>query len=183
MTNTTIREEESERDLAYWLGRDYVSDELRHRLADASILIVPQEGFRDYEGPLFPVATEEFFRFAREELPDDAEVDICIEDGDYKELALHESLIIIATVSVASSFLAGLAVNLVWHFLERRIGSKAKEKKTTAKATIIVNTTKTAKTDKRAVEIHYEGPADQLKSSMMTKINELIKRDEAGSNG
>ena len=42
----------------YWLSREYVSDEIRPELEQADLLLVPQEGFRDREGPLFPVGTE-----------------------------------------------------------------------------------------------------------------------------
>ncbi len=75
-----------------WLNKEFVSDELRNLISDASILIVPFENLRDTSNPLlFPVGTEEILRYFKDKLPTEKLVDICISDEDYQEFAFNSN--------------------------------------------------------------------------------------------
>lgn len=73
-----------------WLSKDFVTDELKQLVSNASILIVPFENLRDTPNPLlFPIGTEEILRFFKEKLPEGQLIDICITDEDYQEFAFY----------------------------------------------------------------------------------------------
>lgn len=73
-----------------WLNKEFVSEELRKLISNASILIVPFENLRDTPNPLlFPVGTEEILRYFKEKLPQEQIIDICITDEDYQEFAFY----------------------------------------------------------------------------------------------
>ena len=73
-----------------WLNKEYVTDELRKLISDASILIVPFENLRNTQNPLlFPIGTEEILRYFKKELPSEQLIDICITDEDYQEFAFY----------------------------------------------------------------------------------------------
>lgn len=75
-----------------WLGKDYVTDDLRNMLSDVSILIVPFENLRDTPNPLlFPIATDSLLRYFKERLPKDQAIDICITDELYQEFAFYNN--------------------------------------------------------------------------------------------
>ena len=57
--------EDTDHDFSYWLNRPYISEELRKELEKSDILIIPKEGIRDFDTPLFPVKTEEIFTYMR----------------------------------------------------------------------------------------------------------------------
>ena len=66
MSATTI--EESEKGFEYWASREYITAETGEKIRRAPVLVIPDEGFRDRPGPVFPVRTEELFQLLRERL-------------------------------------------------------------------------------------------------------------------
>lgn len=92
--------EDSEKDFNYWLTRPYISKSLSKDLSEVDLLIIPFEGWKDINYPLFPVGTEkilDFFKKNNEKLEEypKIKVDICIEEKDYKELSLNADLMIL----------------------------------------------------------------------------------------
>jgi hypothetical protein len=175
MPTDLLEVRETERNLAYWYSRPFVSPELRARIEKAPILLVPQEGFRDYAGPVFPVGTEEMFRRAQEDTKAGGPFDVCISDEDYKELALHESLFIVVTIAIGSLVGAPIVVNIVSEYLKGKLLSPAKEKTATAKFTLIVSETSTKDAKHRAIEMKYEGPVDKLEPTFTARLAELMR--------
>lgn len=75
-----------------WLTKDFVTDELRQLVSNASILIVPFENLRDTPNPLlFPIGTDEILRYFKEKLPEEQLIDICITDPDYQEFGFYNN--------------------------------------------------------------------------------------------
>ncbi len=73
-----------------WLAKEYVTEDLKEMLSDASILIVPFENLRDTPNPfLFPIATGDILRYFKENLPPEQKIDICITDEAYQEFAFY----------------------------------------------------------------------------------------------
>jgi hypothetical protein len=165
-----VRIADAPSDRQYWMQRSFVDDCLRARLGDVNVLLVPQEGFRDYDGPLFPVGTEEFFRFLRENAPADAKVDICISDDDYKELALHADWLILAGV-VVTSVIAPVVVNLVSEYLKNRLWPN--EATRGVKVQLVCQQSEQAQC---AIGVSYEGPADKFQPTMLAAIESLSNR-------
>ena len=69
---------------SFWSTQGSLTDELRESFRQADIVLVPEPGFGDYTGPLFPVNTGEFFRYLREKAPAGVKVELAVEDSDYK---------------------------------------------------------------------------------------------------
>lgn len=75
-----------------WLNKDFINDDLKKLISNASILIVPYENYRDTSNPLlFPVGTEGILRYFKEKLPEELLIDICISDEDYQEFAFFSN--------------------------------------------------------------------------------------------
>ena len=73
-----------------WLEKEFVNDELKTVLSNASILIVPFENLRDTSNPLlFPIGTENILAYFKENLPSEQIIDICISDELYQEFAFY----------------------------------------------------------------------------------------------
>lgn len=72
-----------------WINKEYIPENLKQPLSLASIMILPEENLRDFERPLFPVATEEVLRYFKQHLPRGIMIDICISDAGYQEFAFY----------------------------------------------------------------------------------------------
>lgn len=72
-----------------WISKEFVPQDLRDSLSNAAIMMVPFENLREDTGPLFPTGTEELFRYFKENLPKEIQIDICIADEDYQEFAFY----------------------------------------------------------------------------------------------
>lgn len=148
----------------YWLHRPYVSDALREELMAADVLLVPQEKFRDHDGPLFPEGTSALLPF----LQDNAgslKVDICADDETYRELALHYDLVDVG-MFVASSMAAPLLVNWIQKHLDRL----REPDNTEVTCRVIVQQ---APDGSRAVQADYRGPANELRDTFEPFLRDL----------
>jgi hypothetical protein len=162
MENITITESVEE-SFGFWLNKPYISDELRSVLSSANVLIVPYEGFRELDTRVFPVGTEEIFSELKSHVDNGVVPEICIEDKDYRELALHSDLLIIGTF-IVTTFAAPTFVNIVSEWVNNRLGFK--KESTNVKIELTV-----AKSDGTAGRILYEGPAKEF----ATTVGEAIQ--------
>jgi hypothetical protein len=103
------------------LAKPYISDNLRQQLSQSNILLLPLENFREGTGIIFPIGTDEVFNYLRENSPDDVCVDILVEDGDYKEIALFSDFLIILGGFIVKFIGAPIFVNLVSNYLIKKI--------------------------------------------------------------
>lgn len=175
-TNWSIAE--SDQGFDYWLSRDYISTELRQNLEGASLIIVPQEGFKDYDKPVFPVGTEEFFHFLKDNEDKNIQADICVEDNEYRELALHAGILVIAGI-VVTALVLPITVNLVSRYLEQRLWPNNKSNIVKHRITVIEKIGDTTK----AIDIKYEGPAVEYESSMRKALVSLSQKMNVDVNG
>jgi hypothetical protein len=152
---------QTESDFSYWSSLPSLPIELRESIRQADIVIVPQPGFGDYTGPLFPVKTEELFRHLRDNVPAGMKVELGVEDADYRELALHSEIVIIATI-LAKWLGAPLAVGLIKDYLMKRLGKRFKTAE--VRFTMIVDHSEGG--NKKTGQISYEGPAQTFETSL-----------------
>lgn len=165
----SLRIETTDKAFDYWLERPYVEG-LKHELAASNLLLVPQESFRGFDEPVFPVKTEEFLAELRESAPEAVSVDICIDDESYKELALHFDVIVLAGV-VVTTVVAPIAVNLISEVLKKRLLGAPEAEKAVAKGQITVVETENGRT--RAATIVFEGPAANVKEQLDGALKQL----------
>jgi hypothetical protein len=141
--------EKSETSFDAWLSKPYISDQLRRQLSKSNVLLLPQEDFREGTGIIFPLGTDEFFSYLRENAPEKVEVDILVEDSDYKEIALFSDLLIILGSFFVTSIVAPIFVNLVSDYLVK----KKLPKKTTNQVRIEI----LVERDEGTTRVFYEG--------------------------
>jgi len=142
-----LKIEDTERSFDFWLNRPFIPATLRGQLSRANVLLVPTEGYRDFDGPVFPEGTEQLLDYLRNDCPDGASVDICIDDDEYRELVIHDAIVVISSM-IVSSVVCPLIVNRIQRYLDRRRSSD----QTHVKVRI------TEVEGGKAREITYEGP-------------------------
>jgi hypothetical protein len=102
--------ERSDRNVHYWATRRFVGPDVADRIQKSAIIICPWEGFRDYNGPVFPVGTESFYGYLRNHAPEGIDVEIAVDDSEYTEVALHGALVIVGSVLIVLGTGIGLPV-------------------------------------------------------------------------
>jgi hypothetical protein len=165
--------EDSEENFSSWINRPYVPEELRNQLVAANVLIVPREGFRERPDPVFPVGTEELLQYFRGNSDKGISADICIADEDYRELALHEALIIIGGF-VVTSLVAPIVTDLISTYIKKRWGSKEEKAKIKLELTVVEK-------DGRASKLLYEGPSKDFSKTVKPALKTLSERNGQGN--
>ena len=160
----TLVQEISRESIESWCNRPYIGDALRDQLLRANVLLVPIEGFRERTDPMFPQGTEELLQFLRESPDEDIKVDICIEDQDYRELALHFDLLVLAG-AVVTLVVAPVVADLISEYIKRHLGSR--EPEAIVKSELIVYD----EISGRSVRLSYEGPASAYRDTMANAIH------------
>jgi len=160
---------ETQSDFAYWSGLPSLTTETREAIRQADIVLVPDPGFGDHVGPIFPVGTGEFYQWLREKAQVTAKVELAVEDADYRELVLHSDVVRIATLLV-KWLAASLAVDLIKDYLKERLGDRFKGSK--VYCTLIVD--QSHGETRKAVQLSYEGPADTLVASMKQALESPV---------
>jgi len=146
-----------------WAKRSYIESELRERILNSNVLLVPGEGYVDSDALFFPEGTEQLVEFLRENSPPDVPLEICVEDKDYKELSRYADVVFLASF-IVYKIAAPIVVSLVAGYLKERLGSK--EKGTIAKWSLTVEDKETG----QSTQLSYEGPAEKLKEQMQEAL-------------
>ena len=150
--------------LTYWYDRPYISPKLRKQLSAANVLIVPEEDNSSVNGPVFPSGTDELFSFLKEHCPDGIIPEICIEDGDFRELDLRHDILYICKLAV-DYIIAPIIVNILYDYIKYRIANK---RDVTLKTQFIIS-----KPDGSAIKYKYNGPAEQFLDVLEAHISIL----------
>jgi addiction module HigA family antidote len=164
---------ETDSGFRYWSSLPSLTGEIRKAVRQADIVLVPYEGFRNYQGPVFPVGTEELFQIIREQVPTGMEVELAIEDADYKELALHSDIVTIADFLV-KYLAAPVAVALITAYLKKRLGGRFSS--TQVRASMIVDHSKGD--TRQAMRISYEGSATAFERSVKEALTTLAGQQQ-----
>lgn len=157
--------EASKEDFSTWINRPFIPNELKAQLHRANVLIVPREGFRGRVEPVFPVGTEELFQFLKEYSDKGLNVDLCIADADYRELALHGAVIIVG-VFIVTSVIFPVLVILISDYIEKRFGLKEGKSKIKVEMTVI-------ESDGRVSRMLYEGSAKDFKKTVKPSLESI----------
>jgi len=148
-------------------SKDYFPKELEGAIKKANMLILPYEGFRDFEKPVFPEETQKFFHFLREKGDPSLITDICISDEDYFELELHADLIVIPMM-ILSSFVLPVTINVVSDYISSKIESRNRNTELKVKATFTVVNGDSSKI------FEFEGDADKFEETF-EPVKDLFK--------
>jgi hypothetical protein len=154
--------------LAQRNGLAQLTMETRAAVAAAGIVLVPDDGFRDYPGPVFPHGTVEFLQFVRDHAPSDTTVAIAVEEAEYKEVVLHSDIVRLATMFV-EYVAAPMAVSLIAAYLKDFLGSRFG--RVEARAAIVV--LQKEGDIEQTVRVSYEGPAPNAEQALRDAIASL----------
>jgi len=153
-----------------WLNQPFVANDLRSQLTRANVLLIPDLEYCGYAGPLFPAGTEDFFHFLANQSSDEIRADICIEDREYRSLALLHDDVWFATVIVLPA-LAQVIAHYVIRFLDEKLGSRVTETRIKSKVVIA-----SPETDK-SVTVEFEGLASEYDEYVASTLK-LVRSEQ-----
>lgn len=146
---STIRFSELE-DLGL-LPNDYKDD-----ILNADIVIMPRVNEYRSEGKVFTEDTMKYFK-TLQAYTEDVKVEICADDEDFHELALHSDEITLPMLLVTGIGFP-TAVNFIWHYINKYILMPRNDKDVNVSVSIIVDENGNAK------QIDYSGKAEDFES-------------------
>ena len=141
-------------DLLLRRALDRLAGDTRAAAERAQIIVVPDDGFRDHSGPIFPEGTVGFYRFLRDEAPSGIQVEIAVEECEYQEVVLHSDIIRLATLSLEYVLLP-VAASLIANYLFSILRNRSKD----AEIRLSLIVTERHNQSKKTVRLSYEGPA------------------------
>lgn len=153
----------------YWASRDSLAPATRDALLRAAIVLVPHENFGHQASLVFPAGTTELFRSLKEQVPSGIEVEIAVEENYYREVALHNDLIRLATMLV-KLVAAPIAIGLLVEFLKVKLGSRFS--KSEVEASLIVE--QEGPGSRAVVRLNYKGPAATFEQTIKSDFAKAI---------
>jgi len=159
--------EESEEGFSTWINRPYISSERKEKLGMANILILPREGFRGRSEPVFPVGTSELYQYIIDNSDSSVNIDLCIDEDKYQELALHGALIIVGTI-IFSSIIGPVIATLISDYIRKRFSSIGSKPEIKVEFTVIQN-------NGNASRLLYEGPLSAFEETIKPPLLSLAE--------
>ena len=155
----------SEKSFQTSIERDFLGHELKEKLLATNLLFVPNQGYMDKSELLyFTVGTSDLHQYIIDKNIDGLRADICLEEKDYKEVALHADWLIIAEF-IVKEVVAPLFVALLAEYIMKKLGNKKEETNIKSKFTLVDEKTG------EHTEYKYEGPAKDYRSIMLHTIS------------
>jgi hypothetical protein len=150
----------------------YVDETLKQKVLVADILLVPTEGYAERDIVFFPSGTSNFFKFIRQNAPDDMSVEAACDEQAYQELGRHDATLYLPEV-IATAIAAPIFVALVTEYLKKKIWNEGA--KTTLKTALTVLDQQTG----RSVQLIYDGPADKFEETALKALREIQQPSKA----
>lgn len=160
----------------YWLNKSFLDDDLRTKVTNADILLVPIENFRDTESFSFTHETENIYLYLQESLPNEFKIEICVGD-DFQVLALHADIKRMG-IFLVSNVALPVILSLLASYIDRNYLSNPSPapivNNTVINQQIIINTTiNIESTENNIISINYEGPAEDFQEYMQSAMKEI----------
>lgn len=131
----------------------------------AKIVILPEKSWRNIQGPLFPNKTGELLNYLKNIFAED--VEISVNENDYKELALHSYHLYLPKIFIKKQF-SLKAVEKIFNYIEYELGDKINSAQLTSD--IIVEL---AVDDN--FEIKFEGVAAHYKEYTLSLLQAILE--------
>jgi hypothetical protein len=116
---------------------------------------------------------ESILPFVRKGLPEGLDLDICVDDENYQELALH-GLVLQLGIWLATTFGAPVLVNLVSEYIKNRRRKAPDE--STVRFRLLLQ--RSDREDVTAIE--YEGPADEFREVVGSALDKCLAEQPLG---
>jgi len=150
-----------------------LSEKLEKEAKIADVLLFPNRGHAGRDAVYFPSGTSELYAFLQSTLPTEVRLEAAIDEKDYRELALHGFVVIVATI-VCANVIAPLVVRAIDGFLKKREGLE-RSSNSTVKSRLVVYKDK----ESRLTEFYYEGPAASFADVMTKQMGTLSSEPTA----
>lgn len=157
-----IKIEKSNENFDFWINKDYINEEIRQKLKECNVLVLPDEGFRDRNDIHFPVGTIQLFHFLEKKKSSDFMPEVCFGDDNYKELALHSDLTILGTF-LATNIGLPLLVNHLYDFYKTKYGKVTNKN---VKIKLI------EQEENKVRKLTYEGPAEDFNKYIIKSLKD-----------
>lgn len=106
----------------FWLEQNFVKD-LEQKLVAADVLIVPLHEFRPNVKYIFHQDTPALYEYLRSKLAAQMVVEICVNDEEYLEIALHSNFLRLSQIVVSyavAPVVFGLLTNYIYDELKAK---------------------------------------------------------------
>ncbi|MDO0823321.1 hypothetical protein [Desulfosporosinus nitroreducens] len=153
-------------DLEPYLEKHIRNDELAKEIRNADIVLIPYNNFREINGPIFSEETVRFYAYLTDNLGGRT-VEICVEEEDYKEIALHDE-----TFNLGIMFLNGMLLPVLVNIISEYIKSLRGEKRANVKVTVV------QREENSYREFKYEGDSRYVVETVET----YLKKGENDNN-
>jgi hypothetical protein len=146
-------------------NKPYFPKQHEEELKKANFIILPFEGIRGIEKPVFPEETMSFFEFVK--VYDDTDLigDICISDEDYNELELHSDLITLPLLLLDKVVLP-IAIGLIMHYLTQKQEARKKNLKVKVDMTVVDGD--------KSKSLSYEGDVDNFEETVKAATKNFL---------
>jgi hypothetical protein len=152
------------------ISQDSIGRELQEKLSEANILLVPNQGYVDQPDLLyFPAGTSDLYQYIQERGVENIKADVCLEEKDYKELALHSDWLRIAEF-IVKELVVQLFITLIADYIVRQLGARLDKTNVSSKL-IVVN-----ERNRQQIEFIYEGPAKEYRSVMLNAVSKISSK-------
>ncbi|GAM12866.1 hypothetical protein [Mesobacillus selenatarsenatis] len=145
--------------------KPYFPHEHEESIKKANLLLLPFEGMRGFEKPVFPEETMSFYNYIREYENNELIPDICISDQDYHELELHADLITLPLLLLDKVVLP-IAIGLITHYLTQKQVARKRDLKVKVNVTVVDGD--------KSKSLSYEGDVDQFEETVKAASDNLF---------
>ncbi|OOR21735.1 hypothetical protein [Bacillus cereus] len=144
-------------------SKSYFPKEYEEDLKKANLLLIPYEGFKTIEDPVFPEETMKFYEFIKDYSDERLIGDICISDDNYVELELHADLISLANMVIDTAVLP-ITLGLITNYISQKLQERKGDLKIKVNMTVVDG--------EKSTTISYEGDADKFEETIKA-VNQI----------
>jgi len=167
-SKAVLKVEPSSETFSHWINQDFISEDLRYELVNKNLLLIPCKGHADNtEALYFPNGTEEFFDFLKQAQTEDFKVDICIEEHEFAELALHFDVMTV-THFIVSNLAFPTAAELLAEYIKERLRSRLSKTELHVDFTVVMD-----EQNNRSLRFSYRGPASEYRATIQSTVQSL----------
>ncbi len=119
------------------ISRDFIGQELQSKSSEANVLLIPNQGYVDQPDLLyFPAGTSDLYQYIEDRNIENIKTDVCLEEKDYKELALHADWLRIAEF-IVKELIVQLFIALLADYIVKRLGNRIDKTNVKSKFTVV----------------------------------------------
>lgn len=152
------------------LTKNYIDSDRLLELEKSKIILLPLENYREQIPLCFHHGTRSLYLYFKENHPE-IDLDLCINEKDFKELALHSDEFRLGTF-ILEKILAPTFVSLLTHYIINALSAK-KDDKVNLNLIVVDD-----KSKQEGIKLRYRGSPVDMESKINTQIKLYTKDGE-----